>query len=407
MSPTGTLIVLYSFSGQTDGIAPNGLVLGTDGNFYGTTAELGSNNGGTVFKVTPRGTLTTLHSFCAQTNCADGSGPRASLIQASDGNFYGTTVGGGSGTACTNGCGTVFKITPRGTLTTLHSFDFTDGEFPLAGLIQATDGNLYGTSSGGGAGGYGTVFKITLQGTLTTLQSFDLTDGARPLAPLVQAVNGNFFGTTSDEFLTGNGTIFAITPRGALITLHSFSGSDGMDPYAGLIQATDGNFYGTTVGGGSGTACTNRCGTLFKITPGGILTTLHSFDLTDGEFPSAGLVQATNGSFYGVTQAGGSDDSCSFAGLVGCGTAFALSVGLGTFVETLPTSGKIGGTVRILGNGLTGATSVTFNGVAATFKVVSASEISTSVPSGASTGKVEVTTPSGTLTSNVPFVVRP
>jgi uncharacterized repeat protein (TIGR03803 family) len=224
---------------------------------------------------------------------------------------------------------------------------------------------------------------------------------------LVQANNGSFYGTTSDEFLTGNGTVFEMSPAGTFMTLHSFAGSDGMDPYAGLVQATDGNFYGTTVGGGSGSACTNGCGTVFRITPGGTLTTLHSFDSTDGQFPSAALVQATNGTFYGVTQAGGSDDSCSSGGLVGCGTAFALSVSLGPFVETLPTSGGIGTAVDILGNDLTGATSVTFNGTAATFKVVSPSEISTTVPSGATTGTVKVTTPKGTLSSNTRFVVKP
>jgi uncharacterized repeat protein (TIGR03803 family) len=215
---------------------------------------------------------------------------------------------------------------------------------------------------------------------------------------MVQGTDGNFYGTTESGGGDTVGTVFKITPGGTLTTLHSFDSTDGSAPVAGLIQAADGNFYGTTDIGG-----TNGCyGTVFKITPGGTLTTLHSFDNSDGADPQAALFQGTNGKFYGTTEAR-VINVCSG----GCGTVFSLSVGLGQFVETLPTSGTVGAAVKILGTNLTGATRVTFNGTAATFTVISKSEITTTVPTGATTGKVHVVTPSGTLKSNVPFRVTP
>ena len=414
ITPGGTLTTLLSFD-NTDGSGPApGLVQTTNGYFYGVNSnggDFGECFGlgcGTVFKITPTGTVTTLHSF----DFADGANPNAPLVQATDGNFYGSTVNGGASSNCSDACGTVFKITPGGTLTTLHSFDFTDGRAPFGGLVQATNGYLYGTAVNGGATsncsiGCGTVFKITPGGTLTTLHDFDGTDGAYPFAGLVQATDGDLYGTTfsggaSSNCSGGCGTVFKITPGGTLTTLHSFDFTDGAYPQAGLVQATDGDFYGTT-SGNSSTGLTNY-GTVFKITPGGTLTTLHSFDGTDGAYPYGGLFQATNGKFYGTTYQGG-DLSCG--GGYGCGTVFSLSVGLGPFVQTLPTSGKVGAKVIILGSNLTDTTSVTFNGAAATFTVVKSTQITATVPTGATTGTVEVTTPSGTLSSNVAFRVMP
>jgi uncharacterized repeat protein (TIGR03803 family) len=404
ITPGGTLTTLYSFCSQTnctDGIYPSaGLIQAANGDLYGTTYAGGANNGGgTVFKITPGGTLTTLYSFCSQTNCTDGVEPFAGLVQAANGDLYGTTYGGGA-----NGVyGTVFKITPGGTLTTLYSFCSqsvcTDGTYPVAGLVQATNGDLYGTTRGGGANKGGTVFKITSGGTLTTLYSFcsqtNCTDGFEPEAALVQAANGDLYGTTSSGGSNNRGTIFKITPTGTLTALHRFNGTDGAEPTSGLVQAANGDFYGTTSSGAYGYAYN---GTVFRIAPSGTLTTLYSFNGTDGSNPYAGLVQDTNGDFYGTTGTGGG---------LGGGTVFRLSVGLGPFVKPRPPFGKVGAAVKILGTNLTGAASVSFNGTAAVFEVVSSSEITTTVPAGASSGKVQVVTPSGTLSSNASFRVVP
>src|ERR1039457_6695860 len=274
--PAQSLTTLFSFDG-TDGATPYaGLVQATNGDLYGTTERGGSgiNNAGTVFRITPGGTLTTLYSFCPQTPCRDGSSPDAGLVQATNGDFYGTTFIGGYGQ------GTVFKITPSGTLTTLHNFclqggNCTDGKNPSAGLVQAANGNLYGTMPIGGANANGlnggTVFRITPGGTLTTLYSFcsqtNCTDGQDPYAGLVQSADGDFYGTTYSGGANGHGTVFKITPSGTLTTLYSFCSqgvypncTDGYYPRAGLVQAANGDFYGTTVDVG-----TNNNGTLFRL----------------------------------------------------------------------------------------------------------------------------------------------
>jgi len=448
------LTTLFSFDG-TDGSDPYaGLVQGTDGNLYGTTLYGGPDNVGTIFKIATSGALTTLYSFCTQTYCTDGSSPEAGLVQATDGNLYGTTGSGGA-----YNYGTVFKITLAGILTTLHSFSETDGSGP-AGLVQADDGNFYGITEYGGASSQGTVFRITPAGIFTTLHSFAGTDGDIPMA-LVQAADGNFYGTTyaggassncNDVLPSGCGTVFKISPSGTLTTLHSFciqSGCpDGSYP-AGLVQASNGTFYGVTNLGGASSSCSYGCGTVFEITPSGTLTTLDSLNWGDGMYPASGLVQATDGNLYGVTTEGGgcecgmvfkttlagtitaihsfdsTDGSGPHAGLVqatdgnlygttdsgganGLGTVFQLTLGsMGPFVETVPTSGSVGGTVIILGTNLTGTTKVRFNATLATFTVVSASEITATVPSGATTGTVSVATPSGPLNSNVIFRVTP
>jgi uncharacterized repeat protein (TIGR03803 family) len=321
-----TLTTLVAFNGTNGGGSEGILVQGTDGNFYGTTTGgSGASACGTVFKMTPGGTLTTLHSF----DCTDGQYPFAGLVLAADGNFYGTTAGyGGSNEDCTFGpCGTVFKITSGGTLTTIHSFDGTDGSSPYAGLIQATDGNLYGTTFGGGTNGNGTIFKITSAGTLTTLHRFDGTHGSSPYAGLIQATDGNLYGTTANGGAHGSGgTAFKITLGGALSTLYSFCETkctDGANPFGGLVQGTDGNFYGTTTLYGANENCADGCGTVFKMTPGGTLTTLHTFDRTDGSHPDAGLVQATDGNFYGTTSGCGANGNCTD----GLGTIFKITAG--------------------------------------------------------------------------------
>jgi uncharacterized repeat protein (TIGR03803 family) len=411
ISASGALTTVYSFCSQTnctDGALPRaGLMQDSNGNLYGTTVGGGANNRGTVYKIARAGTLTVLYSFCNLTSCADGAQPYGGLVQATSGELYGTTFSGGK-----YGYGSIFLITPGGALTTLYSFcaesGCPDGAAPSGTLIRAANGDFYGTTQDGGkniscgTNGCGTVFKITGGGVLTTLHSFcaksGCPDGQAPYAGLTLATNGNFYGTTPfGGAYNSNGTVFEITPAGKVITLYSFCSQtgcpDGQGPYAGLIQGTDGNLYGATSSGGA-----YGYGSLFDITLSGVLTTIHSFDNTDGAEPDGTLIQATNGDFYGTAFEDGA---------YGYGTVFGLSVGLGPFVETLPTSGKVGATVKILGTNLTSATDVSFNGTTATFTVVSPSQITTTVPSGATTGTVFVVAPRRVVSSNVPFRVLP
>jgi uncharacterized repeat protein (TIGR03803 family) len=291
--------VIHSFDANADGIGPHAnTIQGSDGNFYGTTYNGGTSNLGTVFKITPAGVETVLHSFVG--GATDGSFPTAGLIQGSDGNFYGTTTGGGP-----IGEGTVFQITPSGIETVLHSFVGTDGIGPFAALVQGSDGNFYGTTSGGGPYFSGTVFKITPAGVMTILHSFagGTTDGSNASAALIEGLDGDFYGTTLSGGLNYNGTVFKITPTGIETVLHFFTGgTDGSQPQATLIQSVDGNFYGTTTQGGASNA-----GTVFKITPAGTETVLHSFAIgpADGSAPQAALIQGSDGNWYGTTRGGG------------------------------------------------------------------------------------------------------
>ncbi|MGC2473630.1 MAG: choice-of-anchor tandem repeat GloVer-containing protein [Candidatus Sulfotelmatobacter sp.] len=461
-SQAQTLTTLADFNG-TNGAGPRGLIQGFDGNFYGTALNGGSQNWGTAFKMTPAGVLTTVHNFCSETNCLDGSWPEGRVTQASNGNFYGPADNGGTGGAgviysitgagkfavlynfcvtypCSDGViptsvvqarngnlygttfgshisysllGTVFELTLGGTLTTLHTFNGTDGAYPAGPMMQASNGNFYGTTQGGGSstncalplfGGCGTVFQITPVGTLTTLHSFDGSDGSLPGygGTLIEGADGSLYGTATNG---GNsafgGTIFKISPAGKFTTLYYFCSqtncADGAGPVESLVQGTDGNIYGTTGAGGN-----SGGGTIFKITPGGVLTTLYDFcsqpNCADGAGSEAALVQATDGNFYGTTTYGGSDNN---------GTVFRFSMGLSPFVKLVANSGRVGQADGILGQSFTGTTGVFFNGTPANFKVVSDTIIRTTVPAGATTGPVTVDTPSGTLKSNVPFRVIP
>lgn len=427
MAPSGALTTLYGFGSQSgDGkLTYSGLVQGVDGNFYGVNSRGGSgqystvNSGGDVFTITPQGKETVLYSFCGLLNCRDGSSPYAGLVQGIDRNFYGTTLNGGTRGVCTFGCGVVFKMTPQGTLTTLHTFcsqtNCTDGYFPGGSVTQASDGNFYGTTIVGGASvfcsdteGCGTIFKISSQGVFSTLYNFcsqtNCTDGFSPRGTLLQAADGNLYGVTFYGAATSQGTIFKITLKGVLTAIHTFCAlpncTDGSYP-SSLIQGNDGNFYGTTTYGGvvSCDSPIGGCGTFFKVASDGTLTTLYTFctqgssTCPDGAHPGA-IVQGTDGNFYGVTNTGGATTY---------GTAFKISVGLGPFVETQTSSGAVGSSVVILGTNLIGSTSVTSNGTAAAFTVVSSSEIKATIPNGATTGPVVVTTPNGALKSNKKF----
>jgi uncharacterized repeat protein (TIGR03803 family) len=359
MTPPGQMTLLYQFCrtvGCPDGAYPiAGLVQASDGNLYGTTSTGGNaNNGGTVFRMTPQGTLTTLYDFCSQPNCADGKYPAAALVEGSDGNLYGTTELGGThgeksnicafNTPPKSGCGTVFRLTFAGELTTLYNFcahaQCADGYLPSASLIEGPDGNLYGTTTQGGtnqsgASAAGTAFKITSKGRLTTLYSFcftgSCTDGISPNG-VVLGTDGNIYGTT---LFGGNpqdsgGTFFQITTAGVLTTLFEFCSScaSGGHPVGVLVQASDGNFYGTTESAGQ-----NQAGAIYSITPSGAETPLYSFcsqrDCEDGGYPLTGLVQGSDGKFYGVNPLFGNLACFGWDGDGdGCGTIFSLSLAL-------------------------------------------------------------------------------
>jgi len=421
----GKLTTLYTFclqSGCPDGNDPGGtLIQASDGNLYGTTYGGGSNGGGTFFRMSLAGKLTTLYNFCAPASCGYGSVPL--LIQGSDGSFYGTTQLGGA-----NGYGAIVKISSTGKLTTLHSFTLNDGASPIGGLIQGANGNLYGTTSDGGNfncvnwfvnfwGGCGTIFELTPKGRLSTLYSFcpfSCSDGAIPQGTMIEGGDGNLYGTThfggfgygeSQCDPVGCGTIFKFTAQGQLTPLYTFCTqnegmcTDGFWPAAGLTVGNDGNFYGSATNGGLWTGyCTFACGTLFSVTPGGVFSVLHNFLGTDGSYPGVPPMQATNGVFLGSTSSSGAGND---------GTLYSLSMNLPAFVETNPASGTVGTTVVIMGNSLKGSTAVTFNGTAAKFRVAANSAIVATVPTGATSGLVSVTTLKGTFTSNVAFTVRP
>jgi uncharacterized repeat protein (TIGR03803 family) len=427
MATTGGLATLPGYSctetGCTGDKSYAGLVLAGDGNFYGTTSEGGNGTyrkpgtGGTVFQANAQSGITTLYSFCSELECEDGLNPSAPITVGSDGNFYGTTQGG-----TLHDSGTAYVVTLAGQHTVLHYFcslaNCADGAGPSS-LIQATDGNLYGVAGSGGTGvdcftpgTCGLVFRMTPQGVTTTVYNFcselNCADGFAP-RDIMQAADGNLYGITgaggayNTSNYDGGGTIFKLTLQGALTTLYSFCNVYGCQygvNAGSLLQATDGNLYGV-VGVGEGATCyfAYGCGTVFKLTSSGVFTTLYTFceqgseTCPDGMFPE-GIVQATDGNFYGTTFRGGIRDY---------GTAFKLSVGLKPFVETVTNSGSVGSSVIILGNNLTDATSVTFNGIPATFTVVSSTEITAAVPVGATTGPVVVTIPGDTLKCNRKF----
>ncbi len=388
LTTSGQFDQLFALNG-TDGAYPSsGLTLASDGNFYGTAAFDGSDNEGVLFKITPGGSYTVLHDFG---NGTDGGTPEGPPIQASDGNLYGTTHGG-------PGTSIVYRYTLAGTYSVVTTFAGNAGSSLVGPLVQGSDGNLYGTATQGGAHNSGTVFKVTTTGSVLGFYSFNYNGNAAkggyfPSGGLIQATDGNFYGVTNAGGTSGFGTVFRMTPTVRVTTVYSFQGppSDGASPNFGLVQATDGNLYGATTAGGA-----NGLGTLFQIsTNGTTYQSLYSFTAATGEIPVTALLQDTSGTFYGTAVEGGGSDY---------GTVFSLDMGLDPFVTFVVALGRAGQTAQILGQGLTGTTGVTFNGVAATsFKVLNDTFMTAVVPSGATTGPVVVTTPSAALTSNKSF----
>jgi uncharacterized repeat protein (TIGR03803 family) len=311
-----TLQTLHSFQ-DSDGAEPlAGLVQGSDGNFYGTTSLGGSNGLGTAFKMTTNGVLTTLVSF--DTN--KGAYPCAGLIQANDGNFYGTTSGRSPQFGGLNIYGTIFKVTSNGTLTTLVTFTNSNGSHSSSGLVQASDGYLYGTAFGD-ANEPATLFRMTMNGTFTVLAFQASYEGSG--SPLVQGIDGSFYGTTFGGGATADGTVFRLTTNGILTNLVSFYYGSSLAPAypdAGLARGNDGNFYGTTAFGGG----VDDVGTVFKITAEGVMYFLAVFKNTNGAIPLGELVQGNDGSFYGTTREGGSG-YYSQTGDYSSGTVFKIT----------------------------------------------------------------------------------
>jgi uncharacterized repeat protein (TIGR03803 family) len=371
------------------------VTLGTDGNFYGTTYEGGSFSTGTIFKITPGGTLTTLYNLGTQST--DGSFPYASPIQGTDGNWYGTTNSGGTG-----GYGTIYKLTAAGVYTVLYSFEYTHGAAPQDPLVLGSDGNFYGTTFSGGANGYGELFRITPAGVLTVLYSFDNTHGAHPSGPLIQGTDGNFYGTTDNGGTSASGVAFKLTTAGVLSVLHNMNGTtDGLTPYDGVTQASDGNFYGT-----NGMPDTANNGTIFEITAKNVFSVPYTFSATDttkGSTPQMVPFQHTNGILYGGTVTGDTSAFCTG----GCGVFYSLNNKLPAFIKLLPYTGKVGSKIGILGQGFSSSSVVKFNGTQATTTTLTGTTfILATVPAGASDGYVTVTTGTTTLKSLRKFTVH-
>lgn len=380
LTTTGKETQPYTF-GSDGAYVQAGVTLGSDGNFYGTAFYGGATNNGVLFKLTPTGVFTDLHDFAGG---LDGANPGAPPIQASDSNYYGTTLG-------TNGASTIYRYESNGTFTTLYNLPTSQGKYVVVPLVEGSDGNLYGTASAGGnASSCGTIFKLSTSGEMLWTYDFPCgVGGSTPFGPLMQASDGNFYGVTYAGGNKDDGTVFKLDQSGNVSVLHQFEKTDGSEPEGGLTQGTDGYLYGTTSYDGP-----HYSGTIFQISTGGSFKTLYNFGF-QGTDPLAGLMQHTNGTFYGTTYNGGR---------YGLGTVYSLDMGLGPFITFVQATGASGGTAEILGQGLTGTTSVTFNGVAAaSFKVVTDTFMTAVVPSGATTGRVVVTTPGGALTSNVSF----
>jgi uncharacterized repeat protein (TIGR03803 family) len=319
ITPGGKLTVIHNFTNDGGNSSLAGLVQGANGDLYGVTLSGGKTipqlpyGMGVVFELSLSGKYTVLHKFAY----TDGASPQAGLMLGHDGNFYGTTGQGGQG-----GGGTIFRMTPAGALTTLWNFDYGQyGVAPLSAMVETTAGDFYGTAEGGVTGG-GVVFEWSAKGRYSVLHYFSgNADGGAPTAGLLIGKDGNLYGATENGgAYVAYGTIYRLTLSGKLKTLHNFDVTDGDVPFGTLIQGTDGNFYGTTAYGGN----TPYYGTIFKMTPNGKITTLHQFDITDGAFVYAGLVQAPNGTLYGDTFQGGSSAAC---GTYGCGTVYSLTLG--------------------------------------------------------------------------------
>ena len=390
----GIVSVPYTFDGNNgNGRVPrSGVTLGTDGYLYGATLS-GGQAAGTIFKIAPAGTISTLYSFtgqngaaCPSTGKPDGGSPYAPPIRGKDGFYYGVTS-----------IGTAYQVSSSGAFTALCSPLVLIPFGALSPVVQAIDGNFYGTSTSGN----GTVFRFSPSGVAKIIHSFIFSEGSSPVGPVVQGSDGNLYGTTATGGPLGSasGTIFKSSLSGMLTPFHAFDRNNkkiqGYGPKAGLLEATDGNLYGSTQFGGD-PVC--NCGVLFKITKSGVYTVLHTFHSGEPSQPEATQIQHTNGKIYGLLNGPNYSDG---------GAIYSLDAALKPFVKLMTTQGNAGQTVEILGQGFTGTTMVMFGTGSASFTIVSDTYLTAKVSTSGTTGYVTVTTPSGTLTSSKIFKVLP
>ena len=315
---------LHDFNCGTDGCGgawPGTLAQGRDGNLYGTLPTAGSSGFGTVYKITPSGSLTAIYNF---SGLSDGSTPLSGLTLGTDGNLYGATYNGGA-----NGYGTIFKITTAGSLTTLHNFSAAEAGGDYGAPVQGKTGTLYGVTN------YGKAYSITSSGTFKLLPNAIPGSGH---APLILGSDGNLYGTTQTGG-SGYGTVFRMSSTGAINVIYNFDSTHGYFPSSPVVQGSDGFLYGTTANGGSSA---HAVGLVFKLSTGGAITVLHEFDSTstiDGYQPVAGLVAGTDGNFYGATSAGVSGGSAPY------GTLFRITK-TGTYTMLHAFDSTHGGTVE-------------------------------------------------------------
>ena len=461
-----TYVTLYRFDIRVWGNYPElgGLTLGTDGNFYGTTESGGTFGDGTIFKVTPSGVLTVLYNFNGGSDYCPCAKPKAPPIQGADGNFYGTTTygtrraykitpsgtftalsslpgpsfaplfqardGNFYGTTFVGGCcsdsDTVFKLTTGGKLTVIHHFNGMDGKSPRGGVVQGNDGNFYGTALGGGKFNGGVVFKLTPGGSITVQHNFDAygapLDGWEPWT-LILATDGNFYGTTHWGGTGGGGVLFRITPSGVYSVLHNFNDSTGVTPLSIPMQDTNGQLYGLTEFGGRMAGVTGvmyrfnlglkpfiklmtksgRAGQTVEILGQGLTGTTKVIFGTG----SASFTVVTDTYMTAVVPVTGTTGSVKVTTPSGILTSNQIFKVMPTISSFSPTSGPVGTKVVIKGTGLTQTTKVTFGDVTATFVVNSATQVSATVPTAATTGKITITTAGGTATSAAVFTVSP
>lgn len=415
ITPGGVETLLWSAPGEPayETVCTTGLTLGADGLFYGTCNTYGANNwasggSGIIFKFDPNAGFTVLYSF-PECN-SDGWLYPSALTLGTDGNFYGTTIGNGF---CSNPYGTVFRVTPTGTFTTLRAFKGSgsgDGDAPIGGLTLGADGNFYGTTQTGGNSGYGsgTVFKITPKGKIKYIYNF-ANAGYYPEAGVTQGADGKFYGTTTSGGAYSDGTIFQLTAAGKIKYLHDFNYAvdDVAGPTNPLTLGSDGNLYGPA------NCYSWGCGSesLYKITTKGVYTDLYNgFTNPEGACPdwsvtgcylSSPMALNPNGIFYGTTMQGGDYQNQT----IGRGVFYSFSTGLKPYIVVQFPRGTVGQSIGVFGQGFTKATAVAFNGKAATFKVVSDTYMTATIPTGATKGYVTVTMPSGTLKSSIKLTV--